>query len=337
MKSIIMSLFVISFLVIFNSLPTFAQTAHSLQWIKVDGNRFVNESGETMIFHGVNFSDPDKLDRAGKWTKEHFEEAKNWGANIVRLPVHPAAWRNRGAEGYLKLLDLGVQWARELGLYIIIDWHSIGNLRTEKYQSKNYNTTKEETYEFWRVMSKKYANEPVVAMYELFNEPTTYNGSLGEMSWEQWKEMNVEMIGIIRENHPAAIILVAGFNWAYDLTPVKEDPINLPGIAYVSHPYPQKREKPWVPQWEEDWGFVADTYPVILTEFGFALPEEKGVHIPVYGDEEYGKTIVEYTAKKGISWVVWCFDPDWAPVMFTDWDYTPSRQGAFFRKVMKQE
>jgi endoglucanase len=74
--------------------------------------------------------------------------------------------------------------------------------------------------------------------------------------------------------------------------------------------------------------------PVILTEIGFALPEEKGVHIPVHGDETYGKALVDYTAEKGISWVVWCFDPDWSPYMYTDWDYTPTRQGAFFKKVM---
>ncbi|KPK80772.1 MAG: glycoside hydrolase [Bacteroides sp. SM23_62_1] len=334
MKSIIRSLIVISLLVTFNSSLTSAQAVHAPQMIKVDGNRFINESGETVIFHGVNFSDPDKLDRAGKWTKKHFTEAKNWGANIVRLPVHPSAWRDRGSEEYIRLLDKAVQWARELDLHLIIDWHSIGNLRTEQFQSKSYNTTMEETCEFWRIISEKYAGEPVVAMYELYNEPTTYNGRLGELSWEQWKEMNQEMIEIIRKNNPEAVILVAGFNWAYDLTVVKENPINTTGIAYVSHPYPQKREKPWEPQWEKDWGFVADTYPVILTEIGYALPEEKGVHIPVFGDEEYGNAIVKYTAAKGISWVIWCFDPDWSPVMFTDWDYTPSSQGKFFKEVM---
>ena len=71
-----------------------------------------------------------------------------------------------------------------------------------------------------------------------------------------------------------------------------------------------------------------------LTEIGFALPEEEGVHIPVHGDEVYGQALVDYAEKKGISWVVWCFDPDWSPYMFTDWDYTPTRQGTFFKKVM---
>jgi endoglucanase len=314
-----------------------AQETEFPQWIQVKGKNFVNESGRTMIFQGVNFADPAKLARQGKWEKNHFEEAKNWGANVVRLPVHPARWREIGSDEYIKLLDQAVAWAKELELYLILDWHSIGNLYKERFQNDSYRTTMEETCEFWRLMSQRYAGEPVVAMYELYNEPTISGPRFGTMTWEQWKEMNMKMIEVIRENHPGAVILVAGFNWAYDLRPVKDDPIEVPNIAYVSHPYPEKRPKPWVEQWEEDWGFVADKYPVILTEIGFALPEERGVHVPVHGDEEYGQTLVDYAAGKGISWVVWCFDPNWSPLMFTDWDYTPTRQGAFFKKVMTGE
>jgi len=312
----------------------YCQSSKSPEWIKVEGNRFVNESGQTIIFQGVNIADPNVLSKEGKWEKKHFEEAKNWGSNIIRLPIHPAAWREIGSEEYIKLIDQAVEWSRDLGLYLILDWHSIGNLKDEKFQNPGYFTTKDETYEFWRLMSKKYASEPVIAMYELYNEPTVSGERFGTCSWSDWKKMNEEMIDIIRENNPRSVILVAGFDWGYDLTPVKTNPIERPGIAYVSHPYPEKRRQPWESKWEEDWGFVADKYPMILTEIGFALPEEKGVHVPVHGDEVYGNAIVDYSAKKGISWVVWCFDPNWAPYMFTDWNYTPTRQGAFFKKVM---
>jgi len=197
-----------------------------------------------------------------------------------------------------------------------------------------YVTTREETNFFWNTVSSRYANEPAVAMYELFNEPTTSGDQFGNMTWSEWKKINEDMIRIIRTNHPRSIILVAGFNWAYDLTPVRSNPVDAKGIAYVSHPYPEKRQAPWEGQWEEDWGYVADTYPVILTEIGFALPDEPGVHIPVHGDETYGKALVDFTSERGISWVVWCFSPNWPPYMFTDWNYTPTRQGTFFRKEM---
>lgn len=318
-------------------LPCNAQHTKPMDWVSIEGNRFVNGSSETLIFHGVNIRDPHNLEEEGHWSLAHFQEAKNWGANVIRLPIHPRAWRIRGEEAYLKLIDQAVAWARKLDLYLILDWHSIGNLKEEKFQHDMYITTLKETHHFWETVAERYASEPVVAMYELYNEPTISGDRFGDMSWTEWKKMNEEMIRIIRKKHSKAVVLVAGFNWAYDLTPVKTDPLNASGIAYVSHPYPEKRPAPWEKQWEQDWGFVADTYPVILTEIGFALPDEPGAHIPVNGDETYGKALVNYTADKGISWVVWCFDPDWPPHMFLDWDYTPTRQGTFFRKVMSGE
>jgi len=309
----------------------------TLGWIKVDGNKFVDDKGKAVIFRGVNISDPDKLLKDGKWDKNHFAEAKAWGANIIRIPIHPVTWRERGSEAYLKLVDQAVEWAKELGIYLIIDWHSIGNLRTELYFKPGYMTTKKETFEFWQTIAAKYVNEPVVAFYELFNEPTTMNNQLGSCSWAEWKALVTDMIVLIKANNPKAIPLVAGFDWGYDLGEMKNDMLAIDGIAYVSHPYPEKRQKPWEPAWEKDWGFMAKMAPVILTEIGFALPEEKGVHIPVHGDEEYGKILTDYAKKNGISWVVWVFDPDWAPMMFKDWNYTPTRQGAFFKKVMTEK
>lgn len=312
--------------------------AQNMGLIKVSGNKLVDEKNNPVIFRGVNISDPDKVEKNGRWNKKYFEEAKNWGANIIRIPVHPSAWRSRGEQNYLKLFDQAVQWAKELNMYLIIDWHSIGNLRTELYQHPMYNTTKKETMEFWLTISRKYANEPVVAFYELFNEPTTYHGQLGTLSWSQWKEIVTDIIQVIYANNPKAIPLVAGFNWAYDLTPLMNDPLNIPGIAYVSHPYPEKRSQPWELQWERDWGFVAAHAPLMLTELGFALPDEKGVHVPVNGDETYGRAIVDYAEKIGAHWVVWVFDPDWSPMMFKGWNnYTPTRQGAFFKKEMLEK
>lgn len=312
---------------------TYAQD--KLSRVSVNGNDFVTEDGKTIIFRGLNTSDPDKLENQGHWNKAYFEEMKNWGANIVRFPVHPTAWVKRGKENYLKLLDDGIQWAGELGMYVIIDWHSIGNLRTEMYQHDMYDTTKKQTFDFWRTIGKKYGDNSTVAFYELFNEPTTYNEELGTITWDHWKELNKEMITIVRANGGKGIPLVAGFNWAYDLTPVKENPIEAEGIAYVSHPYPQKREKPWEKQWENDWGYVKAKYPLILTEIGFSGPEDPGAHVPVISDESYGDAITNYSDEKEISYVVWVFDPQWAPRLFEDWNYTPSRHGKYFKKKLQ--
>lgn len=327
------SLLVISLLMILPSLCL----AQDLSRISVQGNKFVTAEGKTIVFRGLDASDPDKLQRNGHWNKEYFEEMKNWGANITRFPVHPRAWRAQGKENYIKLLDQGVQWAKEAGMYVIIDWHSIGNLRNEMYQHEMYETTKKETFEFWRAIASHYKDNTTVAFLELFNEPTVQNGQLGSCTWAQWKELVEEMITIVRGNGSKAIPLVAGFNWAYDLTPVAKDPINAEGIAYVSHPYPQKRNKPWEEQWTDDWGFVAEKYPLILTEIGFCGPDDKGAHRPVISDESYGDAIIKYCKNKGISYTVWVFDPDWSPMLFSDWNFTPTRQGKYFKAALQKK
>lgn len=311
-----------------------AQENKPLPLVLVKGNRFVDTAGKTVIFRGLDASDPDKLEKGGHWNNEYFEAAKSWGANVIRFAVHPVAWRNRGPVAYLKLLDTGVAMAASNGLYVIIDWHSIGNLRSEMYQAPMYETTRKETYEFWRTMAGHFKGNTTVFAFELFNEPTVSNGQLGICSWADWKAMNEEMITIIRANGSKAIPLVAGFNWAYDLTPVLKEPINAEGIAYVSHPYPMKRAKPWEAKWTADWGFASEKYPVILTEIGFCGADEKGAHVPVISDESYGEAITDYCRDKGISYTVWCFDPDWPPTLISDWKFTPTRQGRFFRQAM---
>jgi endoglucanase len=317
--------------------PTAAQPGGlPLPSLRVEGNRFVDETGRTVVLRGVSFSDPDRLERAGQWNRAYFEAARSWNANLVRFPVHPQRWRERGEEDYLRLLDEGIRWAGELGMYVIIDWHSIGNLRTELFFRPMYNTTQTETLRFWKTIAERYAGNPVVAFYELFNEPTDYEGRLGRISWAEHRRLMEEIIGVIQAHDRSVISLVAGFDWAYELRNAGRDPIDAPNVAYVTHPYPQKREQPWEPKWEEDFGFLADRFPIVATEFGFMSEDGPGAHVPVIGDETYGRAIIDFFERKGISWTAWVFDPQWSPQLIQGWDFEPTRQGRFFRDRMMQ-
>jgi len=129
------------------------------------------------------------------------------------------------------------------GMYVDLDWHSIGNLTTGVFQDPMYDTSLQETYEFWRIMARHFAGHNTVAFFELFNEPTTFRNQLGPVSWDDWKKINENIIAIIRANNAKAIPLVAGFDWAYDLTPLILSPIAAEGIGYVVHPYANKRQR----------------------------------------------------------------------------------------------
>jgi endoglucanase len=301
-----------------------------LPLIHVSGNRLINARGDTLLLRGLSIADPDKIDQQGHWNKGFFEKVKQLGTMVVRIPVHPVAWRERGTIVYLHLLDQAADWCAELGMYIIIDWHSIGNLKMELFQDPMYNTSQKESFEFWRTIARHFVGNNTVAFYELFNEPTTFRGQLGNISWSEWKKMNEEMIMLIRAYDPEKIPLVAGMDWAYDLTPIREEPIAAEGIAYVSHPYPWKRQEPWPPKWEEDFGFAASKYPIIATEIGFGL--RKGDSI---GPNHYAYQIIHYLEARKISWIAWVYDPEWGPAMLKSWDnFDLTQMGEFFKKAM---
>ena len=306
--------------------------ARKLPLVEVKGTRFVNTNGDTLLFRGLAISDPDKIEHQGHWGKNHFAKVKEMGATIVRIPVHPISWRERTPQKYLQLLDSAVAWCTDLGMYVMIDWHSIGNLGMELFQDPMYNTTKTETYEFWRMIARHFRGNNTAAFYEIFNEPTLYRGELGTMSWSEWKTINENVIHLIRAYDTEKIPLVAGLDWAYDLTPLNIEPINAEGIGYVTHPYPFKRTPPYEPKWDEDFGFAAQRYPVVATEFGFGLGKEGMAE-----NGEYGKTIINYFEKKNISWVCWCFDPEWGPRLLKSWNYDLTEAGEFFKQAMQRK
>ncbi len=303
-----------------------------LPLLHVQKNKFVSATGDTILFRGLSIADPDKLEHQGHWNKQLFEEVKKLGTMLVRIPVHPVAWRERTPVKYMQLLDSAASWCTDLGMYIDIDWHSIGNLKMELFQDPMYNTSQKETYEFWQTIARHFAGNNTTAFYELFNEPTTYRGQLGNVSWADWKKMNEDIIHLIQAFDKEKIELVAGFDWAYDLTPLREAPINAQNIGYTAHPYANKRPQPWPAKWEEDFGFAAADYPIIATEIGFGV--RPGTTI---GPDHYGNQITKYLEGRGISWLAWVYDPEWGPQMLKSWNgYQLTDAGNFFKEAMQK-
>ncbi len=311
--------------------PLKSPDAKKLPLISVSGNHFVDASGKPLEFRGVNTGDPDKVDSQGHWNQAFFAKIKESGATVVRIPVHPVAWRGRGPKAYMELLDEAVQWSTDLGMYVDIDWHSIGNLKQGLFQDPMYETSLPETLNFWRTMAAHYNGNHTVAFFELFNEPTIYRGQLGSMTWDEWRQINEDIITLIRAYDNDTIPLVAGLDWAYDLAPLRDSPVRAERIGYVTHPYPNKRKRPWPQKWEEDFGFAAERYPMIATEIGFS---------DAYGNQAdnaaYASEITKYLDSKGIGWTVWCFDPEWGPTMISSWDtFELTGEGKFFSGEMK--
>jgi endoglucanase len=317
--------------------PDVFQPAASLPPLHVDGSRIADADGATVVLKGLALADPDQLDRDGHWDAEYFQQARSWGAQVVRIPVHPRYWRERGPAGYLALLDLGVTWAEEQGMYVVIDWHSIGDPVAEVYDQSwgIYPTSQAETRSFWRIIAAHYKADPGVAFYELFNETTSWTsaGSTGT-TWTQWRLLAESLIDVIRAQDAPAVCIVGGLDWSYDLSPVGADPVQRDGVAYSVHPYPSKRGEVAEAAWQADFGYLTATRPVFATEFGFdANPAETVAYATAAG---YGTHITDFFAARGISWTVWVFHPTWTPSLLSDWSYTPaSPQGVFFEDLLR--
>ena len=48
----------------------------------------------------------------------------------------------------------------------------------------------------------------------------------------------------------------------------------------------------------------------------------------------FGPAIIKYLEGKGISWTVWCFDPEWGPTLISNWEYKLNASGEFAKAAM---
>ncbi|MCQ2243933.1 MAG: hypothetical protein MJZ32_06705 [Bacteroidaceae bacterium] len=49
------------------------------------------------------------------------------------------------------------------------------------------------------------------------------------------------------------------------------------------------------------------------------------------------KSVIWYLEQRGISFTVWCFDRDYAPTLISDWNYTPTTSGRYFKAYLQSK
>lgn len=149
-----------------------------------------------------------------------------WGANAVRLAMYTDenGYCAGGDKAKLKaLVKNGVNYATQLGLYVIIDWHILHDY--------DPNQNKDEAKKFFEEMAKEFCDYNNV-FYEICNEP---NGGVG---WPSVKSYAEEVIPIIRRYDKDAIIIVGTPTWSQDVDIAAKDPIKgYDNIMYALHFY----------------------------------------------------------------------------------------------------
>lgn len=254
--------------------------------LRVDGTRLVDGSGSPVQLKGVSTHGlswyPEYVN------KECFRQlAGEWGMNVVRLAMYTAesgGYCTDGSRSDLKaLVKSGVEYATELGMYVIIDWHILSD--------GNPNTYIEEAKEFFGEMSEEYADHTNV-IYEICNEPN------GGTTWSDIKKYAEQVIAVIRSNDEDGVILVGTPNWSQYVDQAAEDPIEgYENIMYTLHFYAGTHK-------DSLRGVMVSAIekglPVFVSEYGICDASGNGA-IDEYQADQWVEVLDEYQ----VSYVAW--------------------------------
>ena len=194
--------------------------------LSVKGTDLVDQSGKPYQLRGVSTHGlawfPQYVN------KEAFQTFRDdWGANLIRLAMYTGeggGYCTDGDQEELKaLVDKGVDYATELGMYVIIDWHILSDNNPKQNQ--------DEAIAFFNEMAQKYADYKNV-LFEICNEPN------GGTSWSDIKEYAEAVIPVIRKYAKDAVIIVGTPTWSQDVDAAAKDPITgEKNLMYTLHFY----------------------------------------------------------------------------------------------------
>ncbi len=253
--------------------------------LKVDGASLVDQNGDPIQLYGMSTHGiawfPQFVSR------DSFQTLRDdWNTNCVRLAMYTHEYNGYCAGGdqdYLKsLVRTGVNAATELGMYVIIDWHVL--------QEQDPNVYKQQALDFFGEMSETYADHTNV-LYEICNEPNGY------ASWDSVKSYAEEVIPVIRENDPDAVIIVGTPTWSQDIDKAQANPLDEENILYALHFYAGTHKDVL---WNRLDSCVQNGLPVFVSEFGMCDASGNGAN-----DFDSAKSWFDVIEKYNISFCCW--------------------------------
>jgi len=164
-----------------------------------------------------------------KYTKKDFENIKNLGCDVIRLPIN--LFYMVGSKPaytvdplFFDFLDQAVSWAEELHMYLLIDNHSTDDIASLNPELETLLST------VWSQMAVHYKDRSSYILYEIMNEP---HG----LTTQVWGRIQQTAITAIRKVDAVHTIVVGPSNWnSYNdlsLLPVYTDP----NLLYTFHFY----------------------------------------------------------------------------------------------------
>jgi endoglucanase len=184
-----------------------------------------------------------------------------------------------------------VQNAIDLGIYVIIDWHTSDAVTSTTTQAPQAST-------FFTQMATMYGSSPNV-IYEDYNEPTG-------ATWAQIKPYHQMVVAAIRAVDPDNLIVLGTPTYSQDVDKAAADPVAGTNLLYTLHFYACTHKQPLRDKANTA---ISMGLPLFVTEFG-ATPADGGVVKSGDNDVCEGETNTWFTwmAANNISGASWKLD-----------------------------
>jgi endoglucanase len=187
------------------------------RFIHWDGSQFLDSTGNAFAMRGVAFGNEvwsQKEPSAQHHSSVDFNRVASLGMNTIRFYLSYRFWENDNAPYAYKQsgwdwLDSNVAFAREHGIYLILNMHipqggfqslgEGGELWTNPDNQKRLKA-------LWVTIAARYSNEKAILGYDLVNEPVV------TQSKEQWQQLAQELIDTIRTADTNHLIFVERMN-----------------------------------------------------------------------------------------------------------------------------
>ena len=256
--------------------------------LSVKGTQLVDEKGQAVQLRGISTHGiawfPDFVNQDAV-----MQLSEDWGANLFRIAMYTdenGGYCTDGDKEKLKaLVTDGVEYAKQADMYVIVDWHIL--------HDSNPLTHKAKALQFFKEMTEKLKGEKHV-LYEICNEPNS------GCSWEDIKTYANEVIPVIRENAPEAVILVGTPTWSQEIEKPQNDPITgYDNIMYTLHFYAATHKEDLRSKMVNA---VEAGTPVFVSEYGLCDASGNGGN-----DLGQAQSWIDTMDQHGISYAVWSF------------------------------
>ncbi len=280
-------LLTLAFTTVFTVVPDEVHAAEEIPALHVEGTKLYDEDGDVVQLkgistHGINWF-PEYVN------KKAFKSLKKWGANTIRLANYTMEYNGYctvDAAGQKKLRSTiykGVDYATDLGMYVIIDWHILSDCDPKT----NQKTAKK----FFKTMAKKYSDHTNV-IYEICNEPN------GGATWKNnIKPYAKSIIKTIRKYDDDAVIIVGTGNWSQDVDAVIGSKLKDDNVMYALHFY-AATHKDWLIDKAKK--AIKKGVPIFISECNITEASGNGGV-----DRTSGKAWMKFINKYDVPYVVW--------------------------------